>query len=530
MKTILVGKYKGGVGCSDIVANLAVYLNRFHLKGKIAIISFDFGSLALTSLFLPAFGRRGEKTLAHYLNGEADVDEIIYPIYEEDPRLEPLNGILLIPSGKPEDFADLPEDIESRKWDIYARKLQRLKEVLREEGVEVVLIDGPAAALEAHRTYKLLLSIADGFIGVGSTDEETNIRSLADLVALATVMDIPVLAVVLNKFKPGDERFLALIARNIPEGEGKVIVVPYAEEMIDQHEAFVPAATLLDPSHPVMRALESLAEVILEFEPRIEARPLRRIQRMREIESLEEPVEEFEEPPEIKKVEVSMPSLPKLQETSGTLVLFLATLLPALLGSLLAVFGISVTNILPTAPQVPLGAALALASFIAAVMFFKPAGFPAAHLLAVAPFLFFITNIVSSFTDENSFIPMAAGVLTLVLTAALVRENDAKTLIGGFVLASLPLILARSFDALSTSIPSIILGSFPLGVAVQGYYYLAHRVKQIAAMTSSKDYWRRKGASLIKQRARPRKGGKEEEEGPRIKRRGYDSRGRGWWA
>lgn len=132
MKTISIHSSRGGTGKTLLSFNIAAV---YASEGRsVSLLDFDFRAPSLSTLF----GVERRRWLNDYLNGEAEVEDVIVDLSD---RLG-VRGRLLVGFANPEMEAMREIARKDRRWQMRAlRRVMKLKDELEKMGVDTVIFD-----------------------------------------------------------------------------------------------------------------------------------------------------------------------------------------------------------------------------------------------------------------------------------------------------------------------------------------------------------------------------------------------------
>jgi flagellar biosynthesis protein FlhG len=242
IRAIAVASGKGGVGKTNVVANLAVALRKRNQR--VIVIDADLGLANLDTLL----GLNPRANLRHVLSGEQSIEDVLI----EGPA-----GIQVIPSAS---------GVEELTRLTAAQRLILLEQVERLEGSFDVLLLDTGAGISAN---VLFFAMAAQQTMVVLTPEPTSLTDAYALIKVLSMQDRAIsFAVLVNMARSESEakRTFAHLAR-VAERFLHVSLaysgfVPYDDEL---PQAVRRQRTLIDlaPAAPASRAFNILAERIL---------------------------------------------------------------------------------------------------------------------------------------------------------------------------------------------------------------------------------------------------------------------------
>jgi len=132
MKAMSIHSSRGGTGKTLLSLNIAaVYASEGRSVG---LLDFDFRAPSLSTLFR----FEAKKWLNDYLDGEAEAEEVVVDV----SNMLGVKGRFLVGFANPEMEAMREIARKDRRWQTRAlRRIMRLRERLREMGVETVIFD-----------------------------------------------------------------------------------------------------------------------------------------------------------------------------------------------------------------------------------------------------------------------------------------------------------------------------------------------------------------------------------------------------
>lgn len=218
---------KGGVGKTFITTNVSIILSSAGYR----VLAID-ADTRMANLEI-AMGLEPQKTLQHYIVGDATLDEIVV----EGPA-----GVKVCPAG-----VSLKRVILPREFD------RALSDILQAYDFDYVLVDCPPGLDSQVMTC---LNLSTKYMLVANAE----VTSLADAVKIRQVADrngIPQLGVVVNRLQKS-----TVTKATIEQTLGKIIsVIPFdkrVEDTINMRRPFI----LTDIKSPVRRGLFEVASAI----------------------------------------------------------------------------------------------------------------------------------------------------------------------------------------------------------------------------------------------------------------------------
>lgn len=270
---------------------------------KVAVIFFEFGAMAPVYLVLSKQTVRLGKypNLLEFFDGRLTPSEVVFSVRPPSP----LRGLLFISGGSSKDmvFGELEKTTGVGLFKVWRHRVQKMQELidfLKERGVELVVIDGPAGGgPDDVLNYMALLMVSTHFVPVVQPGQG-NIDSAEDLVDRATLSGVDVPMVVVNNFGGKEDEDWVLRAATLlpPSKLTHIIAIPISDKVRLQYsrEPARPAVLFLDTESMEYVAFEQIARAILKL-------PEAKVEIQQRLQAVEEVVLAFSE----RELEEKMP-------------------------------------------------------------------------------------------------------------------------------------------------------------------------------------------------------------------------------
>jgi len=245
-RSMAITSGKGGVGKTNIAANLAVALARKNRR--VLLVDGDLG-LANLDLLL---GVMPQYTLLHVVSGEKSLEEIIVPTFA---------NVKLVPAASAaEDLANL----DDFRRECFLRTLSTV-----DQDVDLILLD-LGAGIGKNVTS---LALAADEIVIVTTPEPTSVsQAYAMMKVLAAHRGVPDFKIVVNMADSASqaqqvyERICKVSGQFLkfaPENWGYIENDPAVKRAVMNHEPFLVAS----PRSEAACAIERLSQRVLDIEP-----------------------------------------------------------------------------------------------------------------------------------------------------------------------------------------------------------------------------------------------------------------------
>ncbi len=250
-KIISIHSFRGGVGKSNVTANLAVMLARYGYR--VGIVDSDIQSPGIHVIF-GLDEKKMKNSLNDYLWGKCSIKEAAYDVsYLLDKKANKNSKIYLIPSSiKTGDITRILR--EGFSFDSLNQGFQDLINILK---LDYLFIDTHPGLNEETL---LSLVISDILLIILRPDSQ-DFQGTAVTVEVARRLNVPHILLVINKVLPNLD--FKDLRQKVEETFNVTVagILPLANEMVQLGSSDI--FCLRYPKHPITREIENMAKQII---------------------------------------------------------------------------------------------------------------------------------------------------------------------------------------------------------------------------------------------------------------------------